>query len=163
MPIQLRPRKDSWYIAETKAKRPERVLPGESIEWCSQEQWDATPPAQAGDCWRTRWALGVEERKAGLIEGPIAGYAICCIKCGGVHCWTTATNCGTKREKTGTNPDGSTFTYTSCDHSGTGSCWQWSGSLEDGTLDAKPSLHCQLELGGCGYHGWLNSGTLTDG
>ena len=96
--------------------------------------FEATLEAEPGDTWRIRWYA--EDG-----EGPIAGYAICCPRCGQVHYWTTALNC---------KP---------CPHQGKSSCWQWSGSAEAGTLTASPSLFAQRA---CGWHGWLRNGELTE-
>lgn len=88
----MRFRTDSAHIAELKRQ-------GETWEknchggWPTRELWDATPPAQAGDVWRVRWALTVDQKAAGMTEGLIAGYAIACNKCNAVHRWTTAINC----------------------------------------------------------------------
>lgn len=101
--------------------------------------------AQPGDAWRIYWA------KAAGVPEPIAGYALTCPKpdCpDGVHQWTTASNCSTKGQ------DGKR-----CSHEGIGSCWTWTGSAEDGTLTANPSLHCVAPIG-CGWHGWLRDGQM---
>jgi hypothetical protein len=133
-------RTDGFHIADLKAQGKARE------EWFEATLWDPIPPAELGDVWRIHWA---KCNDAGhTIDGPLAGYAIFCPKCHTVHCWTTATNCA---QKAGT----------SCPHEGTGSCWTWSGSAESGTLTASPSLHCVLELGGCGWHGWLNNGEMS--
>lgn len=58
---------------------------------------------------------------------------------------------------------GYSICYTTCPHSGKGSCWSWSGSAEEGTLTAQPSLYCRADLSGCGYHGFLTNGILSDG
>lgn len=155
MPTPMRFRTDSAFAATSKA----RLARGLTSNWHNADDPDLKDiePARPGDVWRTRWYAPEGA------EGPIAGYDIFCPNCYDLHCWTTATNCGTKRERTGTNSDGTTFTFTACDHSGTGSCWQWTGSAEDNLLTAHPSLHCQKEFGGCGYHGWLQNGVLSDG
>jgi hypothetical protein len=155
---RIRFRNDHRYIAERKALGdPFREESG----WYTREEWDAVEPARAGDTWRVRWHAPEGQ------EGPIAGYDICCVKCGHVHSWTTATNCASKRQL----PD---WEYTdfdtgekrmvkggsTCDHSGKGSCWTWTGSAEEGTLTAQPSLYCQEALGGCGFHGFLTNGEI---
>lgn len=130
----MRFRTDSRYIAEAKALgRPYAVFYG------TREQWKATPPAEPGDAWRTRW----------YGSDAVAGYDIGCPKCRQVHGWTTAGNCASRRKL----PDGGT----TCDHMGVGSCWTWTGSAEEGTLSASPSLHA---TGACGWHGFLTNGEL---
>ncbi|MGH7184697.1 MAG: hypothetical protein ACREIB_00230 [Pseudomonadota bacterium] len=115
-----------------------------------RERWEQAEPARAGDTWRCRWY-----RPPGEPEGPIAGYWICCPRCGDIHPWTTANNCKSRRELR--SETGELQGYT-CDHSGKFSCWTWTGSAEENTLDAKASLLCHS----CGYHGWLNAGVLID-
>lgn len=169
MPVRLRKREDHRYIAELKAMGKQRVETGDDPTWCTQEEWDATPIAEPGDTWRVRWYARDDAGNV-LEPGPIAGYDICCIKCRKIHGWTTATNCSSRRplpEWEYTDPETGAKSMKpggfTCDHSGKSSCWTWTGSLEEGTLDAKPSLWCQVELGGCGYHGWLTNGVLSDG
>lgn len=111
-----------------------RLARGEETQWFTPDELQGAEPAVPGDCWRCFW-----------LAGAFAGYAICCLKCLQVHHWTTATNC------------------VPCPHESVGSCWTWTGSAEDGTLTASPSLHCVAESGGCGYHGWLQNGVLSDG
>jgi hypothetical protein len=142
MPTRIHFRSDSWHIADLRAQG-EPWVP--YLDWMTPEQYAAVPPASPGDTWRVRWHGGVDNPGG----GPIAGYAICCPQCGRVHTWTGANNCSQKR------PDG----Y--CIHNGTGSCWVWTGSPEAVTLTASPSLHAPTELGGCGFHGWLQNGILT--
>lgn len=166
MPVRMRFRTDSAHIAEL--KRQGKTFEAETFSgWPTREEWDATPAAEAGDTWRVRWAATIEQRAAGMTEGPIAGYAIGCIKCKDVHRWTTATNCATRKPYTFTyvDHDGVTQTVNStrCDHEGTGSCWVWTGSAEANTLHASPSLHALIERGACGYHGHLENGILSDG
>jgi hypothetical protein len=161
MPVQMRFRTDSSWIAEQKAIGAEFQQFG---DWPTREIWDATPPAQPGDTWRIRW--GGNQWPEG--QGPIAGYDICCIKCKRNHAWTTATNCEPRVpwSVSWTDPEtGETRTSsgTKCLHSGVGSCWQWTGSAEGNTLHASPSLWSVLEKGGCGYHGFLQNGILSDG
>lgn len=118
----------------------------------SQETYEALSPALPGDTWRLRWY-------AEHGEGPIAGYAIWCPKCNDLHHWTTATNCRQGgQEHSYKDEAGTEHRYYVCGHSGVGSCWQWSGSAEDGTLTARPSLLCHT----CGFHGWLTNGVLSD-
>lgn len=124
----------------------------------SRKCWEESPKAEPGDVWRIRWS-----KEGG--DGPVAGYAICCIKCGHVHHWTTSRNCSQKvtRSYVDTNT-GQTVEYESCVHNGEGSCWQWSGSAEDGTLTASPSLLViQSEDQPCNFHGHLVDGDIHDG
>lgn len=84
--------------------------------------------AQPGDVWR------ITDR-----PGNLLGYALACPNeaCDqGVHFWTHARDC--ERE--------------SC-----AGCWAWSGSPEDGTLSATPSLWVAH---GCGWHGFLTAGEM---
>jgi hypothetical protein len=109
------------------------------------------PPAKPGDTWRSRWykANG---------EGPIAGYQICCPKCGEVHSWCTANNCSAPRRTfKWQDSAGAWHESSTCEHSGVSSCWQWTGSAEDNALSAQPSL---LASGACGWHGFLTNGVL---
>lgn len=39
-----------------------------------------------------------------------------------------------------------------------GSVWNWDGNREHATLS--PSIYCQPEKGGCGFHGFLSLGVL---
>ena len=150
MSVRIRFRSDNWHYADMRAKGSV-TEPFES--WgLTQAQYDAIEPAKPGDIWRSRW-------HAENGQGPIAGYAICCPKCGSVHPWTTATNCSFQlTQHSYTDDKGQQKTYNTCGHSGTGSCWDWTGSAEDGTLSANPSLLCHT----CGYHGWLRNGELTE-
>lgn len=137
-------RTDNQHIAEAKALGREwRKFYG------AKKRWNETPPAEPGDVWRVRWYRQNRQNN----EGPVAGYDICCPRCRHVHAWTTAHNCGSRRSL----PDGGGFT---CDHMGKSSCWTWTGSAEEGTLTASPSLHASAEHGGCGWHGWLQNGDL---
>ena len=138
----MRFRTDSAHIAELKGLgKPFE----QHSDWPTREEWDATPAAQPGDTWRITWW-----KEGG--NGPLAGYAICCPKCRGVHRWTPATNCSTQRMRD--------HGFVACDHSGVGSCWIWQGSAEDNALTASPSLWWQAEKGGCGWHGWLQAGEM---
>lgn len=38
-------------------------------------------------------------------------------------------------------------------------CWTETGSLEEGTLTIRASIHHSPD--GCGWHGWLNDGVFT--
>lgn len=101
----------------------------------------ATPPAEPGDCWRLTHFEG----------GALAGYAIACPQCREVHYWGSANNCGSRRPR-----DGGGW---ACEHTGRGSCWDWTGSAEEGTLTASPSLLATAPAL-CGWHGWLRNGEL---
>jgi hypothetical protein len=137
---RMRFRSDAWHFADHKRKSHSRE---------QLSSWHYTPeqiamiegiaPAQPGDTWRVHWYAA-----EGL--GPICGYAICCPRCTEIHLWSTASNCASRIPDTA-----------SCAHSGVGSCWQWSGSAEDGTLTAQPSLYA---VNACGWHGWLTNGEL---
>lgn len=142
MSTRMRFRTDNAHIAELKALgKPFKQF----NDWPTREQWDATPAAEPGDTWRLHWYRPID------YTGPelLAGYAICCPGCRHVHCWTGALNCASKRERESG--------VVTCDHNGVASCWTWTGSAEDGTLTASPSLHA---VGACGWHGWLQNGEL---
>lgn len=141
--MKIRFRTDGWHFADLKAKGTTAATMRNEYGYNEHDvaRFEALPPAEPGDCWRVRW-----HKEEG--DGPIAGYAICCPLCKNIHAWTTASNCASRL------PGGS------CQHSGNGSCWNWTGSAEDGTLTASPSLYCQESLGGCGWHGWLQNGDL---
>lgn len=143
-PVRIRFRNDGSFKADDAA----RLARGVETLWFDPEELVGVEPAQPGDVWRSRWALTVDQQAAGMTEGPIAGYAICCPKCLAVHHWGEALNCSQKRG------DGR------CVHHGTGSCWTWTGNPEDGTLSASPSLHCVESAGGCGWHGFLTAGVM---
>ena len=133
------------FIAEYPDRVPDYVDLFESI-----------PTAQPGDIWMAHWY-----KESG--EKPLAGYAICCVKCGHVHKWTTAGNCQTDvQEVHYKDQDGADKSYSACVHrrTGTGSCWIWTGSAGDGTLSASPSL--LVTSPECGWHGWLRDGELVD-
>lgn len=141
MNVRMRFRTDSVFAAADVARR-ERGEPTRFLEHLDPEL-ASTPPAVPGDVWRMRW----------YGSDAIAGYDICCPQCLDVHAWTTALNCASRRPLEGGG--------SACAHSGVGSCWDWSGSAEEGTLTANPSLHSIAEKGGCGFHGWLRAGVLT--
>lgn len=137
-PCPIRFRNDGWFRADDAARIARGIVP----IWSEPEELVGVEPAKPGDIWRVRWY------KEGGGEGPIAGYSICCPRCLQVHSWTGALNCP--------KVPGTTW----CAHNGTGSCWNWSGSAEEGTLTATPSLHCLLDKGGCGWHGFLTGGVM---
>ncbi len=164
MEVQMHFRTDSWHYADMKAKGTDYVYEDQLPE--DRQEFLDTPPAVPGDVWRIRWAVpgpdGVinSERDKDLV-GPIAGYAICCSKCKGVHPWTTASNCEPKHKvHCGKDQQGNDLWADICEHSSKGSCWQWSGSAEDNILSASPSLLCQQP--DCGLHGFLTNGILRD-
>jgi hypothetical protein len=133
---RIRFRSDSSHVADLRAVGKARP------DYIGAEEWDAVAAAQPGDTWRVHWYK--EDADGNSMEGPFAGYDICCPGCRRVHAWTTALNCLPKP----------------CPHEGKGSCWQWTGSAEEGTLTASPSLYSVKEKGGCGWHGFLANGTL---
>jgi hypothetical protein len=155
-PVRIRFRSDNSFKADDAA----RLARGLKTVWNNPEELVGVEPAQPGDVWRSRWALSLDQKAAGMTEGPIAGYSICCPKCLAVHHWGTALNCEPKIPWSVTGTDGQVYTGTKCRHSGEGSCWNWTGSAEDGTLSASPSLHCIETAGGCGWHGHLTNGLL---
>lgn len=153
----IRFRTDSTGNAEDAA----RLARGETVPECSCQEPDcpntlerirATPPAEPGDTWRLFF------HHEGEGDGPVAGYGICCPGCRQVHYWSSASNCEPKVQRTGRNPDGSEFSYWTCEHrERRESCWTWTGSAEEGTLSAYASLYAK---GACGWHGWLRNGEL---
>ncbi len=151
-----------WFEADDAAS----FVRGEKLQWHhTPEELVGVEPAMPGDTWVSRWAKSDLQPDAirhvvdGL--GPIAGYAICCPKCLHVHAWCSAHGCGFNPQTYSyVDKDGKTVTGTVCGHSGISSCWTWTGSAEEGTLSASPSLHCVEALGGCGWHGYLTNGVL---
>lgn len=135
--MRIRFRTDS----STKAEDAARLARGEDMLWHTRRrELGKTPAAEPGDCWRVRWHGHPDS---------VAGYAICCPKCNAVHRWTQAARCAPANES-------------SCQHAKEHrSCWTWTGSAEDGTLNAQPSLNCASDLGGCGWHGNLTKGELS--
>jgi hypothetical protein len=92
------------------------------------------PAAQEGDVWRLTSAAG-----------NLRGYALACPEQScelGAHGWDHARDCADRGNAEAP------------------SCWNWTGTPEDGTLTASPSLHCVKEWGGCGWHGWLQNGVM---
>jgi hypothetical protein len=93
------------------------------------------PPAEPGDVWRLVTQAG-----------DLLGYTLVCPnpECSaGVHAWTHAGNCEHR------------------DHPAHASCWTWTGSPEDGTLTASPSLQViASSAGDCAWHGWLRNGEM---
>lgn len=147
----MRLRTDDWWMAGFKravfcGARPDpRSIPPESGRWdgdlIGKLDDPAFEPAQDGDAWEIRWHVA-EGR------GLFAGYALTCpdTSCDeGVHLWTSAANCPSDDRGI-------------CGHSGKGSCWDWTGSVEAGDLSASPSLHA--EGARCGWHGFLAEGRM---
>jgi hypothetical protein len=123
--------------------------PEERARW--RANWEATPKAEPGDVWRIFYHHEVDGQQ---IDDQIAGYDICCIACGRVHAWTSARNCNQKIPM----PWGE-----SCVHrEARTSCWTWTGSAEEGTLTASPSLQVLKEYcpWGCGWHGFIQNGDI---
>lgn len=153
----MRLRGDSWWDAGTKRA----ILIGARPDPRQQDRkkWDplylrllndpAFEPAQPGDVWRIRWVEGDPRRQTYRHDAPddwpIGGYALWCPNeaCDyGVHVWDHAMDCPAP--------------FGACKYNRT-SCWEWSGTPEDGTLTAHPSLWVK---GGCGWHGFLRSGEM---
>lgn len=152
----MRFRTDGWHYADLKAHgwTAETYFAHRTITEEEKKEWDDCPKAEPGDVWRIRW-----HSHGG--DGPIAGYAICCIGCGHVHAWTTASNCNLKFQTNWRDDKGVDHPYWTCPHSGTGSCWEWSGSAEEGTLTAKPSLQViAINPGDCNWHGYIENGDV---
>lgn len=148
----MRFRTDGWSFAD-KAKN---FSDADFKEWGYDDetilQIRGTPHALPGDTWAIHWY-----KQEGV--GPLAGYAICCPRCGGIHHWTSANNCKFQiRLVPYKDSDGNDRTYSVCGHSGEGSCWNWTGSPEENTLTGTPSLLNH----GCGWHGFLTNGQLRE-
>ena len=155
--MKMRFRTDGWHFADKKAA-------GESFEdqcapsdpWLAldseaRKTWNETPKAEPGDVWRIHWKH--DDGNGNQIDDWIAGYAICCIGCGRVHNWTGARNCPQKITKEWGE---------SCIHrENHSSCWDWSGSAEEGTLTASPSLQVIADNPGeCAWHGYIIQGNV---
>lgn len=143
MPTPIRFRTDGSLWAEYSAE----IAAGKSVpDWLSPDEVAgvmATPPAEPGDAWRLTYHDGEQT----------AGYAICCPKCRRLHYWTSASNCGSKRQL-----EGGGWT---CDHQrARTSCWTWTTDDTGRPITAVASLYARGE---CGYHGFLVDGALTDG
>lgn len=158
----MRFRTDGWHYADLKAngwtwERYAACFDESDDVAAIKREWDAIPPAQKGDVWRVFW---YHDENGQQVDDRIAGYAICCIVCGQVHAWTSAGNCSQKVKRSYVDSGGKTVEYDSCAHSGVSSCWNWSGSAEEGTLTATPSLMV-IPGHGCSYHGWIRNGEIT--
>lgn len=89
--------------------------------------------------------LSVPPAQPGDVWRLRAGYALTCPneRCDqGVHYWDHAWDCPLRQDANAPP------------------CWTWTGSPEEGTLTASPSLHVLAEKGGCGWHGWLRDGEM---
>lgn len=149
----MRFRTDGWHIADLKAAGHTFEEYYKDSDWHPTDEekkyWEETPKAEPGDVWRVHW-YHHDDATGGQIDDQIAGYAICCIKCGRVHTWTSARNCGQQLE-------------VGCAHQrDRTSCWTWSGSAEDGTLTASPSLMVVTEAceWKCTFHGYIQNGDI---
>jgi hypothetical protein len=148
MAVPIRFRRDSLIAAEEARDRAAGKAPCDPA-WVSDEAARSTPPIQPGDCWKVVWG-GV-----GGGADTLAGFHICCEKCGEIHGWTTARNCASKRD----HPLGGR----TCDHQeARTSCWAWILGPDGAPLEASPSLHSVVDLGGCGWHGHLRAGVMTE-
>ncbi len=155
--VKMRFRTDGWHYADMKAKGTDYLPYCQTDE--QKKYWNETPVAEPGDVWRIHWSA-YDEAIQQNIDGPLAGYAICCLKCKGVHAWTTANNCNQPIERSYINEKSEEVKYQSCVHNGVGSCWNWTGSAEDNQLSGTPSL--LVTDGVCGFHGFLTNGILKE-
>jgi hypothetical protein len=137
-------RTDSAHYAEL-ARTPDKAREYYGNDPATLEEILRTPPAQPGDLWRIHWHSEAE-------PPPLAGYAIGCPRCLEVHRWTSANNCHEGEV------DGLCVHERSQNGGRLGSCWTWTGSAEEGTLTASPSLLNNQ----CGWHGWLRNGELRE-
>lgn len=154
---KMRFRTDGWHHADLKiVDESFDSMYGDTFTGCPEDDaiarrtWAETPKAEPGDVWRIFW-YHHDGPDGEQINDRIAGYAICCPGCRRVHNWTCARNCASRI------PGGT------CSHSGTGSCWNWTGSAEEGTLTCTPSLQVllhEVEPGGCDWHGYITQGDL---
>lgn len=150
--MKMRFRTDGWHYADLKVTGMtfEQYYGARVATDEARKYWDETPKAEPGDVWRIHWHHHVDGKQ---VDDWIAGYAICCPGCSRVHNWTTALNCATSRGE-GKCVHNSDRPY--------GSCWNWTGSAEEGTLSATPSLQVVKERceWGCGWHGYITNGDL---
>ena len=158
----MRFRTDGYHYAELKGLWDVKMQNDYRAKFLTEEEakyWDSTPAAVPGDVWRIHWR--VDDGAGGSVDGPVAGYAICCPACKHVHQWTMAGNCNQSVTLTYKDSTGADIPYRSCVHSGTGSCWSWSGSAEENNLTGSPSL--QVINGGsgdCKWHGFIQAGDI---
>jgi hypothetical protein len=152
----MRLRTDNFHLAGWKRA----ALIGGRIDVAKSILDDPIPAAEPGDVWIVRQSpKNIDEMRFGgsdeeSADWPIVGYALTCPNGAcrfGVHDWTWANNCSQKL------PEGGPRCVHMRDRQ---SCWTWTGSVEEGTLTANPSLHSPTKLGGCGFHGWLKKGVL---
>ena len=132
----MRLRTDSLHIAGWKrsAELGARQVDPDDNDVSTHPDYAAIEPAQPGDVWILRNQ-----------NGGIVGYGLTCPNeaCDqGAHAWDHARDCPHRYERDAPP------------------CWTWTGSIEDGTLTATPSLHVVKEWGGCGWHGWLRNGEM---
>jgi hypothetical protein len=156
--MKMRFRTDGWHFADLKnfGYTLETYHSWGPISDEDRKEWDAVPKAEPGDVWRIHW-----HHNEGEPEGAIAGYAICCPGCGHIHSWTTAGNCNQKVQRSYVDTKtGQMVNYESCVHSGVSSCWNWSGSAEEGTLTAAPSLQVTHSDPDCHWHGFIQNGDI---
>lgn len=119
--------------------------------------------AKVGDVWRIQQRpFGphiVYSYRGNDPTWPVSHYALVCPvrTCpDGIHMWAHAYNC----------PALSTFGAPCKRGAGRLSCWDWTGSVESGTLTAQPSLQvlpCPDKSGKpttCQFHGYLREGVL---
>ena len=162
--MKMRFRTDGFHYADLKARGKtfeeyyNNLEDPQKSEW--KVQWDLIPPAEPGDVWRVHWG-GIGN------EGKLAGYAICCILCRHVHTWTSASNCRDDwQEHHWTDKDGKDQVYHDCRHQREHtSCWTWTGSAEENTLNGSPSLQVipHPDWDNCNFHGHLINGDLHEG
>lgn len=152
----MRVRTDSWWHASMKravllGARPDpRQDPAKDWSPDYLEFLDHGEEAKPGDVWVVRGQDRTQSwgGNPDAADWPVVGYGLVCPNeaCPDpVHFWTHAHDCPA--------PSGP------CKMGGP-SCWTWTGSPEDGTLTASPSLYSPRSLGGCGWHGFLKAGEL---
>jgi hypothetical protein len=131
----MRLRADSLHIAGWKRSAALGArIPDPHDDVYMNADYAGIPPAEPGDVWI------LHNR-----NGEVVGYGLTCPNeaCEqGAHPWDHARDCPVR-----TAPDAPP-------------CWTWTGSIEDGSLTASPSLHVVKEWGGCGWHGWLRNGEM---
>lgn len=137
----MRLRHDSPHIAGWRRARIHKATKPATADdhWTETEDERAVPSAKEGDVW------ALADR---------TGYWLTCPRenCDqGVHLWHHGVDCPTHGVTTPEHP----------------SCWTWTGSPEDGTLTANPSLQVLTTANGqpthgCGFHGWLKNGVLAE-
>lgn len=149
-------------------RRPGRAGPPRITRWAPEYvamvRDDGFEPARDGDVWRIRGHAELRGRAddgslfTSMINSwgedhptwPVIGYGLTCPNRAcleGGHRWTHAHDCrGLYGEPCKAGP-------------GRLSCWEWTGSPEDGNLSASPSLF--IDWDGCGWHGFLTSGAMT--